>query len=157
MQEPNMQHGEWKHQCIICNLLFSSSQAIAGHTRIHYKDGWVKGTHHKKVFVPFPDYQQPQGSTATDLLTYQQQQIFSTRVTNIDSSNSNQLGSSSSVLPPPDTNSPNPHQLGSSSPVLTPPNQNMRLRDMKTLARLKGRLTKEEERVILLLLDSAKK
>ncbi|WMV15353.1 hypothetical protein MTR67_008738 [Solanum verrucosum] len=150
-----MQHGVWKHQCIICNQLFSSSQAIAGHTKIHYKDGWVKGTHQKKVFVPFPDYQEPQSSTTIDPLTYQQQQIFSTKVTDIDSPNSHQLGSSSLVLAPPDTDSPNSHQLGSSSPA--PPKQNLRLRDMKTLARLKGRLTKEEERVILLLLDNAKK
>jgi len=132
-----MQHGVWKHQCIICNQLFSSSQAIAGHTKIHYKDGWVKGTHQKKVFFPFPDYQQPQSSTTIDPLTYQQQQIFSTKVT--------------------DTDSPNSHQLGSSSLVVAPLKQNLRLRDMKTLARLKGRLTKEEERVLLLLLDNAKK
>ncbi|KAG5621900.1 hypothetical protein H5410_007118 [Solanum commersonii] len=119
--ESNMQHGVWKHQCIICNQLFSSSQAIAGHTKIHYKDGWVKGTHQKKVFVPFPDYQQPQSSTTIDPLTYQQQQIFSTKVTDTDSPNSHQLGSSSPVLAPPDTDSPNSHQLGSSSPVVSPP------------------------------------
>ncbi|KAH0673938.1 hypothetical protein KY290_014157 [Solanum tuberosum] len=137
MQEQNELHGVWKYQCIICNQLFSSSQSIAGHTKIHYKDGWVKGTHQKKIFVPFPNYQQPQSSTTIDSSsTHQQQQIFSTSVNDIDSSSSQQLGL---------------------SPVPTPPKQDLRLRDMKTLARLRGRLTKEEDRVVLLLLDLAKK
>ncbi|KAG5631425.1 hypothetical protein H5410_003142 [Solanum commersonii] len=119
MQEHNELHSVWKYQCIICNQLFSSSQSIAGHTKIHYKDGWVKGTHQKKVFVPFPSYQQAQSSTTIDSSsTLQQQQISSTSVTDIDS--------------------PNSHQLGL-SPVPTLPKQDLRLRDMKTLARLRGR------------------
>ncbi|KAG5632362.1 hypothetical protein H5410_004079, partial [Solanum commersonii] len=131
----NELHGVWEYQCIICNQLFSSSQSIAGHTKIHYKDGWVKGTHQKKVFVLFPNYQQPQMTTTDASSTLQQQQIFSSSVTDIDS--------------------PNSHHLGL-SPVTTPPKKDLKLRDMKTLARLRGRLTKEEERVVLLLLDTTK-
>ncbi|KAG5621902.1 hypothetical protein H5410_007120 [Solanum commersonii] len=81
--------------------------------------------------------QQPQSSTNIDSSTHQQQQIYSTRVTNKDS--------------------PNSHQLGPSQ-VPTPPKQDMRLRGKETLARFKDRLlTKEEERVVLLLLDRSKK
>ncbi|KAH0684348.1 hypothetical protein KY285_021870 [Solanum tuberosum] len=91
----------------------------------------------KKVFVPFSNYQQPQSSTTINSSsTHQQQQVISTRVTDIDS--------------------PNSHQLGL-SPIPTPPRQDQRLRDMKTLARFMGHLTKEEERVVLLLQNNAKK
>uniref|UniRef100_A0A3Q7FML9 C2H2-type domain-containing protein n=1 Tax=Solanum lycopersicum TaxID=4081 RepID=A0A3Q7FML9_SOLLC len=137
MQEQTELHGIWKFQCITCNKLFSSSQAIAGHTRIHFKEGRVKGTHQKKVFVPFPNSQQPESSTTIDLSsTHHQQQIFSTNIS--------------------DNDSPNSHQLGL-SPVPTSPKKDLRLRDMKTLARLRGRLTKEEDKVVMLLLDMAKK
>ncbi|KAG5632363.1 hypothetical protein H5410_004080 [Solanum commersonii] len=101
-----------------------------------YMDDWVKGTYQKKVFVPFPNYQQPQSSTTDASSTLQQQHIFSSSVTDIDS--------------------PNAHHLGL-SPIPTPPKQDLSLRDMKTLATLRGRLTKEEDRVVLLLLDIAKK
>ncbi|KAG5632365.1 hypothetical protein H5410_004082 [Solanum commersonii] len=137
MQVQNELHGVWKYQCIIYNQLFCSSQSMASHTKIHYKDVWVKGTHQNKVFVPFPNYQQPQSSITIDSSsTLQQQQIFFTSVIDIDS--------------------PNSHHLGL-SPIPTPPMKDLRLRDMKTLARLRGRLTKEEDRVVLLLLDMAKK
>ncbi|TMW83609.1 hypothetical protein EJD97_001218, partial [Solanum chilense] len=122
-------YGVWKFQCITCNKLFSSSQAIAGNTKIHFEDDWVLGT--------FPNYQQLESSTTVDSSsTHQQQQIFSTSITDIDS--------------------PNSHQLGL-SPVPIPPKKDLSFRDMKTRAILRDRLTKKENRVVLLPLDMAKK
>ncbi|KAG5632371.1 hypothetical protein H5410_004088 [Solanum commersonii] len=74
MQELNELHGVSKYQCVICSQLFSSSQAIAGHAKIHHKDGWVKGTPQKK--------------------------ITSSRVTDIDPTNYHQLGLSPLPTPP---------------------------------------------------------
>ncbi|TMW95273.1 hypothetical protein EJD97_009142, partial [Solanum chilense] len=129
-------HGVWKFQCITCNKLFSSSQAIDGHTRIHFKEGRVKGTHNF-FFVSFPNSQQLESSTTIDSSsTHHHQQIFYINTTDIDSPNSHKL-----IL----------------SPLAIPPKQDLRLRDMNTLARLRGPLTKEEEKVVLLLLDMAKK
>ncbi|KAH0680915.1 hypothetical protein KY289_022103 [Solanum tuberosum] len=156
MQEPNMQHGVWKHQCIICNQLFSSSQAIAGHTKIHYKDVIdTDSPNSHQLGSSSPVLAPPNTDSPNSHQLGSSSPVLSPPDT--DSPNSHQLGSSSPVLAPPDTDSPNSHQLGSSSLVVAPPKQNLRLRDMKTLARLKGRLTKEEERVLLLLLDNAKK
>ncbi|KAG5605145.1 hypothetical protein H5410_026637 [Solanum commersonii] len=54
-----------------------------------------------------------------------------------------------------DIDSPNAHQL-TLSLVRKSPRNDLRLHDMRTLARLMGRFTKEEERVIYLLLHNAK-
>ncbi|MCD9639210.1 hypothetical protein HAX54_023588 [Datura stramonium] len=71
MKNQNEQQGVWKYQCIGCKQFFPSSQSIAAHTRGHFKDGWVKGTRQRKIFVPFTNYQQgqQQGST-TSLVTH---------------------------------------------------------------------------------------
>ncbi|KAJ8567796.1 hypothetical protein K7X08_020004 [Anisodus acutangulus] len=44
--------GRVMFQCIICDKICDSSQSIAGHTKGHFKDGWVKGTRQRKLFVP---------------------------------------------------------------------------------------------------------
>ncbi|XP_059292328.1 uncharacterized protein LOC132045761 [Lycium ferocissimum] len=81
------------YECIKCGEVFPSSQSIAGHTKIHFKHGWIKGTHQRKVFL--------------------------------------------------------------ASPALSPARHmsRLRVRDHKILARLKGRLTKEEDGVIMRLVE----
>jgi len=113
-------------QCIYCGRRFYSSQAIAAHTRCHFKDGWVKGTPQRKFFVSFFDFQ------------HDSTQIASISQHVADSANAQQL----------------PPSLASSSrcqPQL--PRHHLRLCDANTLCRFKASLTKKEEEVILILLD----
>ncbi|KAJ8545206.1 hypothetical protein K7X08_017789 [Anisodus acutangulus] len=49
------------YQCMNCNLLCNSSQSLAAHTKGHIiKDGWVKGTRQRKIFVPYDENNQVQ-------------------------------------------------------------------------------------------------
>ncbi|MCD7464205.1 hypothetical protein HAX54_052286 [Datura stramonium] len=66
------QQGMWMYQCIHCKKNFGSSQAIAGHTKGHFRDGWVKGTPQSKVFVLFSDYQPHLDSTTDSSIPEQQ-------------------------------------------------------------------------------------
>ncbi|KAH0721505.1 hypothetical protein KY284_006535 [Solanum tuberosum] len=119
------QDGVLIFQCIYCGRRFYSSQAIAAHTRCHFKDGWVKGTPQRKFFVSFFVFQ------------HDSTQISSISQHVADSANAQQLPS-----------------LASSSrcqPQL--PRHHLRLCDANTLCRFKASLTKKEEEVILILLD----
>lgn len=151
MQGQNGQQGMWMYQCVHCKKNFPSSQAIAGHTKGHFRDGWVKGTPQRKVFVLFSDYQQQQGSTSDSSIP--EKQVFSAATPETDLTDAHQLpkgdvqnARSLAVQPP----SP-----GSSSRQPRIPRHHLRLRDLKILARLRARLTREEQNVILRLLDSA--
>lgn len=126
---------------------FASSQAIAGHTKGHFRDGWVKGTPQSKVFVLFSDYQPHQDST-TDSSIPEQQVVSDTDLTN-----AHRLPKSDALNS--ESPAPQPSFPASSSRRPRPPRQHLRLRDLKTLARLRARLTREEQEVILRLLDSA--
>lgn len=151
IQGQNGQQGMWMYQCVHCKKNFPSSQAIAGHTKGHFRDGWVKGTPQRKVFVLFSDYQQQQGSTSDSSIP--EKQVFSAATPETDLTDAHQLpkgdvqnARSLAVQPP----SP-----GSSSRQPRIPRHHLRLRDLKILARLRARLTREEQNVILRLLDSA--
>ncbi|KAG5579374.1 hypothetical protein H5410_050001 [Solanum commersonii] len=114
-------------QCIYCGRKFYSSQAIAAHTRCHFKDGWVQGTPQRKSFVLFFYFQHD-----------------STLISSIpqhadDSTNAQQL-------PPSDLASSRKCQP-------QPPRPQLRLCDANTLCRFKASLTKKEEEVVLILLD----
>lgn len=151
IQGQNGQQGMWMYQCIHCKKNFPSSQAIAGHTKGHFRDGWVKGTPQSKVFVLFSEYQQQQGSITDSSIP--EKQIFSAATSDTDLADAHQLqigdvqNSRSLVVRPP---SP-----ASSSREPRIPRHHLRLRDLKILARLRARLTREEQEVILRLLDSA--
>ncbi|XP_047263844.1 uncharacterized protein LOC107857972 isoform X2 [Capsicum annuum] len=61
IQEYNGHKGIWMYECIYCKMNFFSSQDIAGHTRRHFKDGWIKGTPQNRKFVKLSDYPQQLG------------------------------------------------------------------------------------------------
>ncbi|XP_060193007.1 uncharacterized protein LOC132622416 [Lycium barbarum] len=137
------------YQCISCEKLFPSSQAIAGHSKRHFKNGWVKGTRHRNVFLQ-------EGSTPDSSIPWhqQQQEVCSTVASDTESTNVQHLSKGdhgqnfeNSVARPP------------SSPASSSAYRRHRLgvRDHKILARLKGRLTKEEDDTIMLLVEIAKK
>lgn len=150
-QGQNGQQGVWMYQCIHCKKNFPSSQAIAGHTKGHFRDGWVKGTPQSKVFVLFSEYQQQQGSITDSSIP--EKHVFSAATSDTDLTDAHRLpigdvqNSRSLVVRPP---SP-----ASSSRQPRIPRHHLRLRDLKILARLRARLTREEQEVILRLLDSA--
>ncbi|KAF3628017.1 hypothetical protein FXO38_28463 [Capsicum annuum] len=72
IQEYYGQKGMWMYLCIRFKKYFSSSQAIAGHTKRHFKDGWVKGTPQSRKFVKLSDYQQQLGFATTSCISNQQ-------------------------------------------------------------------------------------
>ncbi|KAG5579371.1 hypothetical protein H5410_049998 [Solanum commersonii] len=114
-------------QCIYCGRKFYSSQAIAAHTRCHFKDGWVKGTLRRKFFVSF------------FVFRYDSTPISSIPQHVVDSANGQQL-------PPSDLASSRRCQPQS-------PRTQLRLCDANTLHRFKASLTKKEEEVVLIRLD----
>lgn len=148
---PQGQQGMWMYQCTYCKKNFPSSQAIAGHTKGHFRDGWVKGTPQSKVFVKFSDYQQQQVSTTEASIP--KKQVLSAAASNTDSIDAHRLRKGDA----PNFGSPAAQPLSPASSSRGPqaPRHHLRLRDLKILARLRARLTKEEQEVILRLLDSA--
>ncbi|KAK4368312.1 hypothetical protein RND71_012104 [Anisodus tanguticus] len=143
MQAQNRQ-GRWIYECIYCRKPFPTSQAIAGHTKGHFKHGWVKGTRQRKIFIPHPNYEvQQQGSGTDSSIIPQQQQVASD-----DSTTAHQVGAQNveNTADQPASSSKRPrvreHHFG--------------VRDQKILARLVGRLTKEEHDVIKRLVDCAR-
>ena len=113
-------------QCIYCGRRFYSSQAIAAHTRSHFKEGWVKGTPQRKFFVSFFDSQHD--STL----------ISSIPQNTSDSENPQQLP---------------PSAASSSRGQLEVPRHHSRLLYSSSLCIFKDSLTKEEEEVVLTLRD----
>ncbi|XP_055805919.1 uncharacterized protein LOC129874629 [Solanum dulcamara] len=151
IQGQNGQQGMWMYQCVHCKKNFPSSQAIAGHTKGHFRDGWVKGTPQSKVFVLFSEYQQQQGSITDS--TIPEKQIFSAATSDTDLTDAHRLpkGDVQNSRCP----AARPPSPASSSRQPRIPRHHLRLRDLKILARLRARLTREEQEVILRLLDSA--
>ncbi|PHU25699.1 hypothetical protein BC332_04031 [Capsicum chinense] len=151
IQEYNGQQGIWMYQCIYCQKNFSSSQAIAGHTKGHFRDGWVKGTAQSKVFVKFSDYQlQQQQGSATDSSMSKQLVVYAA-TSETDSTNAHRLPKGDPLSPGSSSRRP----PASSSRRSRAPRHHLRVRDLKILARLRARLTGEEQEVILRLLHSA--
>uniref|UniRef100_K4CYC3 C2H2-type domain-containing protein n=1 Tax=Solanum lycopersicum TaxID=4081 RepID=K4CYC3_SOLLC len=109
-----------------CGRRFYSSQAIAAHTRCHFKDGWVKGTPQRNFFVSFFDFQHD----FTLISSIPQPDAHSANVERFPPS----LTSSSRGQP----------QV---------PMHHLRLPDANTLCAFKASLNKEEEEVILILRD----
>lgn len=161
IQEYNGQQGIWMYQCIYCQKNFSSSQAIAGHTKGHFRDGWVKGTAQSKVFVKFSDYQQQQQQGSATDSSMSKQLVVYAATSETDSTNAHRLpkgdvqnlGSLTTRPLSPASSSRRPP--ASSSRRSRAPRHHLRVRDLKILARLRARLTGEEQEVILRLLHSA--
>ncbi|XP_009773131.1 uncharacterized protein [Nicotiana sylvestris] len=162
------------YQCIICSKYFDSSQGLAGHSKGHLGHGWKKGTSHRKVFLPYnPIYLQQQRQQ-------QQQQGCGSVAVSTDSSplpinvapqlpiimQPQQAAAAGSVAsresnvvakPKPKPKADQPQNVASSSSRVGPPRKKhyLRFRDMKILARLTPRLAKEEQEIILRLVDCA--
>ncbi|XP_060192419.1 uncharacterized protein LOC132621953 [Lycium barbarum] len=137
------------YQCIPCEKLFPSSQAIAGHSKRHLKNGWVKGTHHKKVFLQ-------EGSTTNSSIPrhQQQQHVFSTVASDTESTNVHHLSKGDRGQNFENPVAQSPSSLASSSARRK---HRLGVRDHKILARLKGCLTNEEDDTIMRLVETARK
>ncbi|OIT06216.1 PREDICTED: uncharacterized protein LOC109222976 [Nicotiana attenuata] len=170
--------GRLFYQCIICSKYFDSSQGLAGHSKGHLGHGWKKGTSHRKVFLPYnPIYlqqqrqqqqqqQQQQGcgsvAVSTDSsplpinvapqlpIIMQPQQAAAAAAGSVASRESNVVGK-------PKPKADRPQNVASSSSRVGPLRKKhyLRFRDMKILARLTPRLAKEEQEIILRLVDCA--
>ncbi|XP_009598775.1 uncharacterized protein [Nicotiana tomentosiformis] len=163
--------GSLFYQCIICLRYFDSSQGLAGHSKGHMGHGWKKGTSHRKVFLPYnPIYLQQQQQ--------QKQQGCGSVAVSTDSSPlpinaapqlpivmhpqqaaaGSVASTESNVVAKPKPKADRPRQnVESSSSRAGPPRKKhyLRFRDMKILARLTPRLAKEEQEIILRLVDCA--
>ncbi|KAM3250718.1 hypothetical protein P3S67_023141 [Capsicum chacoense] len=151
IQEYNGHKGIWMYECIRCKKSFSSSQAIAGHTRCHFKDGWVKGTTQNKKFVKLSDFQE-QLDSAT-ILTISNQHVVSATTYENTPSNSHQLPNRGVQIIESLAARPSPQGLSSRRPrALTHP---FKIRDLMVLARIRDILTGKKQEAISRILSSA--
>ncbi|KAK4347486.1 hypothetical protein RND71_033825 [Anisodus tanguticus] len=130
------------YQCMNCNLLCNSSQSLAAHTKGHIiKDGWVKGTRQRKIFVPYDEnnqvQQQQQVAPEIDEQQQQQQQVAPEIA---DTTNVHQAAAQNAQNPP-----SSPADPASSSKRPRVREHHFGVRDQKILARLIGHLNKEEK------------
>ncbi|PHT55321.1 hypothetical protein CQW23_03807 [Capsicum baccatum] len=137
--EPSLFH-------FICDL-----EAIVGHARRYFKDGWVKGTPQNRYFVKLSDYQQQLGIANASSIS--NQRLVSARTFENNSSNAYhfskrgvQIFGSLEARPLP--------QASSSRRPWTPSHL-FRVCDLMILSRIKDRLTEKKEKAILRILASA--
>ncbi|KAM3250840.1 putative protein isoform X1 [Capsicum annuum] len=150
IQEYNGHKGIWMYECIYCKMNFFSSQDIAGHTRRHFKDGWIKGTPQNRKFVKLSDYPQQLGSANT--LSISNQQLVSAKTFENDSSNAHHLPKG--VVKIFGSLEARPLPQASSSRRPRTPAHPFRVHDVMVLSRIKDRLTGKKEKAISRILDS---
>ncbi|KAM3361599.1 putative protein isoform X1 [Capsicum galapagoense] len=150
IQEYNGHKGIWLYKCIYCKMNFFSSQAIAGHTRRLFKDGWIKRTPQNRKFVKLSDYLQQLGSANT--LSISNQQLVSAKTSENDSSNAHHLPKE--VVKIFGSLEARPLPQASSSRRARTPTHPFRVHDVMVLSRIKDRLTGKKEKAISCILDS---
>ncbi|KAM3284458.1 putative protein isoform X1 [Capsicum chacoense] len=151
IQEYNGHKGIRMYECIYCKMNFFSSQAIAGHTRRHFKDGWIKGTLKNRKFVKISYYLQQLGSANT--LSISNQQLVSEKTSENDSSNAHHLPKRVVKIFGSLEARPLPQASSSRRPRTSA--HPFRVHDLMVLCRIKNCLTGKKEKAISRILDSA--